>query len=170
IGSSQLIERRKTITVAVKPGGVLADYVPFYLTPGTPMLLNIVTGRGGVQQRRKAEIVVVVSSVDRLRECACSVVFSDRHAAARLATLTDDPAILGTLDWPRFRARDFVRDLDDPDRFERYEAEVLVHSHVPLDAILGLACYDDESEHSLREAIANRGLSLPVKKMPRYFF
>lgn len=48
IGNPELIAKRGAHEVSVGPKGVLNDYVPFYFTPFSPMLLNIKTGRGGV--------------------------------------------------------------------------------------------------------------------------
>lgn len=44
IGNPDLIERRRQRRVPIAPNGTLADYVPFYFTPKSPMLLNIKTG------------------------------------------------------------------------------------------------------------------------------
>ena len=51
IGNADLIDKRHTRQVRCPPGGTLSDYVPFYFTPFTPMLLNIKTGFNGVRQR-----------------------------------------------------------------------------------------------------------------------
>lgn len=47
IGSPELIEKRQQHPVPVGTKGVLSDYIPFYFTPFSPMLLNIKSGRGG---------------------------------------------------------------------------------------------------------------------------
>ena len=62
IGNSDLIDRRSRVTVPIPPGGTLSDYVPFYFTPHSPMLLNIKTGRG-VPMVQNSEIVILVSSL-----------------------------------------------------------------------------------------------------------
>lgn len=49
IGSSELIQKRETHPVPISPFGSLNDYVPFYFTPFSPMLLNIKSGRGVIQ-------------------------------------------------------------------------------------------------------------------------
>ena len=38
IGNPELIHKRASHPVGVPPGGVLNDYVPFYVTPFSPML------------------------------------------------------------------------------------------------------------------------------------
>ena len=54
IGSPGLIAKRRDRSVPVGPGGTLGDYIPFYFTPWSPMLLNLVTGRGGITRRGRA--------------------------------------------------------------------------------------------------------------------
>jgi|SRR5215218_1829987 len=44
IGNTEVIARRQKREVPIPPGGDLADYIPFYFTPYSPMLLNIKTG------------------------------------------------------------------------------------------------------------------------------
>jgi ssDNA thymidine ADP-ribosyltransferase, DarT len=67
IGNQELIQKRAQRTVPCSPGGTLSDYVPFYFTPFTPMLYNIKTGYG-VPQKPLQDIVILVSSLLRLRE------------------------------------------------------------------------------------------------------
>ena len=50
IGNSELIVKRTTRDVPVSPGGSLSDYIPFYFTPFSMMMYNMVTGYGGIRQ------------------------------------------------------------------------------------------------------------------------
>ena len=68
IGNPELIDRRHCRVVPLPPGGTLSDYVPFYFTPFSIMMLNIKTGYGGVTQVPNEDIVIVVSSLRRLAE------------------------------------------------------------------------------------------------------
>jgi len=63
IGNPDLIQRRVSRSVPMPPGGTLADYVPFYFTPKSPMLLNIHTGYGGIHRRGNNEIVILVTAL-----------------------------------------------------------------------------------------------------------
>jgi hypothetical protein len=81
ISNSELIAKRTHHPVPISPGGTLADYVPFYFTPKSPMLLNIKTGYGGIARRPNEEIVVLVSSCD-------AVLNSGVAMLSRTATLT----------------------------------------------------------------------------------
>jgi hypothetical protein len=66
--------------------------------------------------------------------------------------------------------RDFRIDPDDPSKKERYQAEALVHKHLPVDALSGLACYNDEARKALNAALAKRKQTMKVVKMPDWYF
>ncbi len=51
IGNLDLIDRRSRHQVPHPPYGTLADYVPFYFTPFSPMFFNIHTGWYGIRKR-----------------------------------------------------------------------------------------------------------------------
>ena len=92
------------------PGGTLADYVPFYFTPKSPMLLNIHTGYGGIQRRTNDEIVILVTAIPTLIAQGIPFLFTDRHAYTGLARFSADPGALPTMiDWDILRRHDFAR-------------------------------------------------------------
>jgi hypothetical protein len=66
--------------------------------------------------------------------------------------------------------RDFESDPEDPSKKERYQAEALVHKHLPIDALLGLACYNDQVAANLNEALAQRNMSIKVIKKSDWYF
>ena len=86
IGNPDLITKRAIHRVPEPPGGTLADYVPFYFTPRSPMLMNISTGWKGITKRANDEIVVIVSSIASLVANDIPFLFTDRHAYSRLVT------------------------------------------------------------------------------------
>jgi hypothetical protein len=161
IGKPDLIERRTEKQVPIPPGGVLADYVPFYFAPTTPMLYNILTGRA-VTKRDGREIVFLVSSLPALIEHHVDFVFTDRHAALATAQHFRDLAEVHRLPWSELRARDFHKDPDDPDRFERYQAEALAFQLVPISAISAIACYAEDVRALLDREIERRRLTVKV--------
>lgn len=170
IGQPELIAKRGRRQVPCPPHGVLNDYVPFYFTPFTAMLYNIQTGQGGVIRRAAEDIVILVSSLHRVRELGLPFVFTDMHAYYPWATFHTDPADLHRIDWALLQRRDFRRDPDDPAKFERYQAEALVHRHLPLEALLGVVCSTDMQARAIGQTIAQRGLSLPVHARPNWYF
>ncbi|HLF13090.1 MAG TPA: DarT ssDNA thymidine ADP-ribosyltransferase family protein [Gammaproteobacteria bacterium] len=88
----------------------------------------------------------------------------------RAAEYYNELARLDQVDWPLLRSRNFRRDPDDPDKFARYEAEALVHQHLPLDGLLGLVCYNMPTKTLIDGQVAERNLSLDVKALPGWYF
>jgi hypothetical protein len=170
IGNAELIEKRAGHPVPEAPGGVLNDYVPFYFTPFSVMLRNIHSGRGGVLKRPNEDIVILVSSLHRIDDVGLPFLFTDSHAYYRWANFYRDLAHLDRIDWPLLQRRDFRRNPDDPAQFERYQAEALVHRHVPLDALLGVVCFTDGVRAVIERTIAACGVTLPVHTRPGWYF
>ncbi|MCL4079460.1 DUF4433 domain-containing protein [Coriobacteriia bacterium Es71-Z0120] len=170
IGNPDIIGKRTSKCVPIPPDGVLEDYVPFYFTPCSVMLYNIVTGYNGLTRRDPDDIVIMVSSVARLQECGVDFVFTDRHALVQYAKFFSDVSALDTIDWELLRARDFARSDKDPGKVERYQAEVLAHQSVPVEALLGIACYSEASERRVLMMLAAAGSDLRVEVKRDWFF
>lgn len=170
IGNPELIGRRSHRVVHCPPGGTLSDYVPFYFTPFSPMLLNIKTGYGGIPRRGNEEIVILASSLHRLQEKQVPFLFTDRHAYLAAAQFYSDLARLDQIDWPLLQKRDFKRDPEDIDKVERYQAEALVYKRLPIDALLGMVCYSDSVESSLKAQLAERSLTVNILTKPTWYF
>lgn len=113
------------------------------------MLLNIKTGYNGMTRTPMAEIVMFVASVRRLAELGVPFVLTDRHAYLQAAEYANDLQGLERIDWGMLQARDFKRVGDNPGKIERYQAEALVHRHLPLDALTGLVCYGPDQKAAL---------------------
>jgi hypothetical protein len=169
IGNPDLIDRRSQRMVPVAPGGSLSDYVPFYFTPFSPMMYNIHTGRG-VPYRRNEEICILVSSVHHARSLGLPVVFTDRHAYPPLARYFNDVAQLGEIDWPLLRDRNFKRNPDDPEQIERYQAEALVHRHMPIAGLIAIICHSDAVKADLDARAKALGLQVEVRVLPGWYF
>lgn len=173
IGNTELIESRVNKPVPIPPGGALGDYVPFYFTPCSPMLFNIVTGVN-VQRRDNDEIVVLVSSLHKVIENDRPFVFTDRHAYLRYMSEKNYSNNLDDLSrmipWELLRQRDFSRDPEDPEKSERYQAEALVHEHLPATALLGIVTYNEKEADQVRARADEHGLDLEVHVRPSWYF
>lgn len=172
IGNPDLIAKRAHRVVPIPPGGALSDYIPFYFTPYSPMLLNIKTGHSAMQRTPMPELVFLVSSLHELVKRSIPFVFTDRHAYLRTAdqAFWSDLADLGRIDWKILQARDFKRDPNDPGKFERYQAEALVHRHMPVAALSGIVCHGPAQEARLRELVQNANVQLTVAARPGWYF
>lgn len=170
IGNQDLINRRKYRDVPIAPNGTLADYVPFYFTPFSPMMYNIYTGRGEVPKRRNEDICILVSSLHHVQSAALQFIFTDRHAYTYLARYFNNIAQLNEIDWPLLQARNFKRNPDDPEQIERYQAEALVYGYLPIGALLGIVCYTKDVKSMLDAEVQNRGLTLDIQVIPGWYF
>jgi hypothetical protein len=170
IGNPDLIGKRSGRVVPLPPGGTLGDYVPFYFTPRSPMLLNIKTGYNGVTQRSNEDIAILVSSLHKLHADGLNFLFTERHAYTQTAQFFNNLSKLDMIDWGILQRSDFKRDNDDLSKVERYQAEALVHGHVPVAQLIGIACCSEAVATALRAQVAAAGVDLKVAATPGWYF
>jgi len=168
IGNPELILKRANRVVPIAPNGTLSDYIPFYFTPYSPMLLNIKTGYG-VPQVPLDEIVIFVTSLRSLTGRGVNAIFTDRHAYLEAAEFFTDLQRLDSIDWRILQNRDFKRDPSDPGKMERYQAEALIHQHLPCEALDGIVCRSDSPTTKVRELVEASSANVQVFKRPSYF-
>ena len=53
---------------------------------------------------------------------------------------------------------------------ERYQAEALIHHHLPITGLLGIMCHTDAMKVRIEADVAARGLTLPVHARPTWYF
>jgi hypothetical protein len=169
IGNVDLIGRRNHRRVEVGPGGTLSDYVPFYFTPFSIMMYNIHTGYN-VPKVPNEEILILTSSLIRIRELNIPFVFTDQHAYPAMASYYTDLHNLDEVDWALLNSRDFQHNPDDPAKKERYQAEALVWKHVPLGALLGICSCNATVDAFVQAEIAQRNLNLKSIVQRTWFF
>ena len=98
------------------------------------------------------------------------MIFTNSHAYYQWTTYFSNLADLNRIDWSLLQARDFNRDVNDPGKFERYQAEALVHQYCPVSSLLGLVCYDGQMKTQLERQLQQAGVSLPVEVRPGWYF
>ena len=145
VGNTDVKALRSTRSVSLDPGGVVADYVPFYFAPRSPMLYVI--SRGGVPSYQDGQhrIIYLCSTLERLHDLGLDVVLSDRNAAMRVADFhrwADGEPEDGFIDWPLMKETIWSSDDEHPDRMERRMAECLVHGSVPWEALMFVGARD----------------------------
>jgi hypothetical protein len=120
---------RRQVTAAVQ--GTLADYVPFYFAPRSPMLYSI--NRGAVEGYTEGQqpIVHLVASAERVVQERLPFAFTDGHAEMVISRFFDDLRWLDQVDWPLMRATYWNDTPADGDRKRRRQAEFLVHRFFP---------------------------------------
>ncbi len=170
IGNTDLIEKRTHRSVPIKPFGTLADYVPFYFTPHSPMLLNIKTGYNGITKRANTDIIIFVGSLRSIYDARKEFVFSDRHAYLHAAEFSSSLDDLDMIAWNLLQDRNFKRDPEHPDNFEKYQAEALIRSVVSLDLLAGVAVFDDAAREKVERMAAGADKAVKVVAKPGWYF
>ena len=137
VGNLDVKENRRGRQVSIAPGGVVADYVPFYFTARNLMLYQIKTGQVPTYQGGQDGLVFLCTTLERVVQSGLEWVASNRNAATRLADFTN---VVGDLDshveWELAASSTFNKTPTEPDRPQRHQAELLVHQCVPWDAIM----------------------------------
>jgi hypothetical protein len=162
MGNAGIERNRRRRPVPLPPGGVVADYVPFYFAPRSPMLYRICCDhRDGVPGRYpdgEDPLVYLVTSVDRVVATGRPWLATDGNAAVAVSRFTAAMADLpGLVDWPLMAARFWAPDTDDPDRERRRMAELLVHRHLPLSALAGFAARTEHRARQVRDLLTTAG-------------
>lgn len=170
IGNQELIDKRASHPVPLAPKGVLNDYIPFYFTPFSVMLKNIHSGWGGIEQRANEEIIILVSSLYKIQKQGLSFLFTDSHAYYQWANFYSNLNDLDKVDWTLLQHRDFARDPDDPAKFERYQAEALIHQYCPISALLGIVCYTNNLKSEIEQLLSDRKISLNIVSRQGWYF
>ena len=132
IAYSHIKDRRSTKQVPCSVRGVLADYVPFYFAPRSPMLYTI--NRGNVKGYTDGQppILHLVSSIEAVQKENLHFAFSDGHAPMDISRFFDDLTYLDQIDWEIMKAKYWADTMEDGDRSRRRQAEFLVHQFFPL--------------------------------------
>ena len=170
IGNPELITKRTTRRVPIPPGGTLSDYIPFYFTPFSMMMYNIRTGYGGIEQFPNSEIAILVSSLRGLSDRGVEAVYTDRHAYLQTAQFFSSMDDLDKIDWELLQQRDFKRDLDNPEKTDRYQAEALVHKHLPVNQLEGIVCYSKNEKRILLAQAEEADVELKIVAQPSWYF
>jgi hypothetical protein len=162
VGDADVKAARRRRVVPVLPGGTVADYVPFYFAPRSPMMYRIACDhRDGVPGRYSGgddPLVYLVSSVDRVLATGLAWVASDGNAAAAVSRFTNRADDLATfVDWPLMAQTIWSNTEADPDRQRRRMAELLVHQELPLTAVLGFATRTGEQAQEVRAILSRLG-------------
>ena len=169
IGFPTLIHYREERAVPVAPGGSLADYVPFYFWPKSPMLYVIHLGNDQeVIQTPQEEIVYLVSSFEQLQHCGCRFVFTDRHAMLDYANFYTNPGEIDQLRWEIIKSDQWGRQYGT-ERREMKQAECLVFKHIPVDVIIGIAVKNDTMFEKVNDLLSELD-NIPAVKIKSNFY
>jgi hypothetical protein len=163
--------RRRAIPVPVPPYGYVADYVPFYFAPRSPMLYKLFKGSVPGYADGQDPLIYLVTTVESLSAAGSRSLFSDGNCAKAITVIYDDLDQLdAVIDWPVMRARMWNDTADDPDRMRRRMAEFIVHERVPVDCLTGIAVRTEPMRDRVERVLAAHGADLPVRVRQDWYF
>jgi hypothetical protein len=171
IGDVSIKRARRARVVDCGPGGVIADYVPFYFAPRSPMLYRLRAeekeGRGAGQR----PLVYLVSSTERVVSAGRRFVFTDANARATAARFSDDLTKLDEyVDWELMGCEYWNNSADDPSRRSRRQAEFLVHELVPLQCIMKIGVFENVVARVIRRVLEQERLDIDIDVVPEWYF
>jgi hypothetical protein len=169
IAYTDLKIRRASFPVAVAAGGTLADYVPFYYAPRSPMLYVIYRGGVAGYDGGQAEVVHLIFRLEEIAE-ASRFVITDGHAATPMSMQYDELGGLNMIDWEIMQETYWSDTDEDGDRKRRRQAEFLVHGHVPLNALRAVVTMTDEVAERARDALSTLENPPRVYVYPRWYY
>lgn len=127
IAHQHIKERRRRRVVPCAAGGTLADYVPFYFAPRSPMLYAIHSGHVEGYDGGQAGVLHLVAEAETVAESGCVWAFTEGHAEIALTKFFTDLDFLSAVDWAIMKEIYWHDTDEDGDRKRRRQAEFLVH-------------------------------------------
>lgn len=172
IGHSKIKARRTQRQAPVASHGVVADYVPFYFAPRSPMLYSIHCGNVPNCTYKQTDVIYFAFDSGDIFSSALSYCFTDRNAVLAHAQFSISLADFNSnfIDWPLMKERIWKNTPDDTERMERRMAEFLVHDFIPLSLLRGLAVYSDANKTYVNKIISGYQQPLRVILKPDWYF
>jgi len=128
-----LRRRREIVAPGYPVGRRVSEHVPFYFAAKSPMLFYV--SRNNPQEVLDSLVFLGVRVGD-IVDHGLEWVASNGNAATALTQFSADLDTLGTfVDFELLKAKYWNDTADDPARKSRRAAEILVHDHVPLEAV-----------------------------------
>jgi len=168
-GNPNIKAGRRVRPVPIAPYGVVADYVPFYFAPRSPMMSAISHGKVPAFGTDATTLIYLVTDTKRLVDAGLTVLATDRNAKLKLAEFRPVADCETLVDWALMRATMWANTDDDLERVERRMAECLVHLHVPFDLITQIGTHSERHAQTVRDTLAAHGKSTPVHVRPRWY-
>jgi hypothetical protein len=132
ISHQHIKDRRAQKPVPCAPGGMVADYVPFYFAPRSPMLYSIHHGYVQDYQGGQSAILHLVASAEEVVRKGLAFTFTEGHAVMDISHFYSRLGDLDKIDWDLMASRSWSDIIQDGDRKRRRQAEFLVHEFFPF--------------------------------------
>lgn len=171
IGNLEIIDVRSSTMVKVTGYGNIGDYVPFYFTPRSIMLYNIITGYYApkVPRRNKEEIIVIRCLIENLAKQA-KWFFTDGQANDGETSHYTDLSNIDKINWDCIQKGNFSKSDGNYDRQRQYQAELLVYDSVPVSLFESICVYSENMKNWTEQKLKEAGVIIPVHIHKPYFF
>ena len=143
IAHQHIKDRRAKKDVPVAARGAVADYVPFYFGPRSPMLCAFYHGSVEGYEGGQERVVHLVSKVETAMELDSPWCFTDGQAEMGPTLFFDRWSDKDRVDWSLMQAKWWNDTKEFPDRSRRRKAEFLVHRFFPWIAIESVGVCDE---------------------------
>ncbi len=155
-------QRRAETLVPCEPGGTLADYVPFYFAPRSPMLHTINLGNvASVTDGQRGIVHLVLWAEELMADQEC--VFTDGHAIMDLTNFFNDAADLEQLDWECIQTRQWGSYYDPTDETKRKkQSEFLALQRVSWERVRAIATPSAACSDLVQQALVGVAHRPPV--------
>ena len=171
VGDLNVKARRKQRRVPLAPFGRVADYVPFYFAPRSPMLFTLAKGNVPTYSDGQDPLVYLVSHTDTAADAGLPCLFSDGNCASPLTKVFNDLSALGSaVDWEIMTARMWANTPDDQDRMRRRMAEFLVHQRMPVACVSQIVVRHETMKRQADAILAAYGADIPLAVRPWWYF
>lgn len=171
IAHQNIKDRRAGRKVPVAAGGTLANYVPFYFGPRSPMLYAIHTGAVEGYTGGQEAILHLVSSIKRAANLGVPYCYTDGHADMDMTDFSEDIGQLKDLvDLELMESRYWFDNAQHPDRKRRRQAEFLVHESFPWTSIKQIGVHNTDVEKQVAKILKGETHQPEIVVRPEWYY
>lgn len=169
IAHGHIKDRRARSVVSIPPHGVVADYVPFYFCPRSPMLY--VVHRGGIQgyPGGQAKVLHLVADAEELTQ-GLQCVHTDGNAATLPLRMFPGTSGFDQLSWDIIHSHSWGDAANDNDRKRRKQAEFLAWREVPWTAVRLIGAHDGAVADEVRAILEGSAHRPTVEVQPDWYY
>lgn len=166
IHHTEIMDARERAHISVEPRGVVADYVPFYFGPRSPMLYAIKQGKVDGCKDQK-EIIYLVSTAEAVAEANLPFVFTNGHAIIGYVDHFNRLEDLPKVPWDVIKAQYWNNHTDG--RCKR-QSEFLVRDFFPLSLVGGIGVANEKRLAEVEAILTAAKISVQVKVCNQWYF
>lgn len=168
-GHPEIKEGRRNRPVDIAPFGVVADYVPFYFAPRSPMMSAISFGKVPDYGTDVTGLIYLVTTTQAFTSAGLTVLVSDRNARLGYAEFKPEAECDDIVDWGLMQQKYWFNTQEYPERRERRMAECLVPRVVPFDIFHEIVVHGEQQAAIVTERLAAASKATEVHVRPHWY-